>query len=365
MNNEEFLTKIGLIVNGRLTNAAMVLLGNPDYDNRLAVPIRTMWRLYGADGLVKDYFEFRIPYITVVDRVYEKVRNLTYRYIPNRHSLNTYELPKYDVAMQRELLFNSIAHMDYTQGGRIYVDEYDDYFVVQNPGSFLPGDILTVLQPLYSAPYYRNSLLAQTMTSFNMIDTVAMGIRKVFQIQQKRLFPMPDYLFMKPDKVAVKVYGDILDENYMRILYDYPELDVETVYLLDCVQKRQKLTTDQYKILRKLRVIEGKAPNIFVSSMIAEIIDERGQYIRNKAMDEKYYMDLIISYLQQWGKGERSDFVKLIGDKLPDTLNEKQKTSKVKNILTAMRSKGIIEYSNENKRTGVWVLAKKTKDTTG
>ena len=75
-----------------------------------------------------------------------------------------------------------------------------------------------MLQPWYTAPYYRNQLLAESMVSFNMIDTVAMGIRKVFRIQQEQLFPLPDYFFMKPEKVVVRVYGKTLDENHMWML---------------------------------------------------------------------------------------------------------------------------------------------------
>ena len=58
------------------------------------------------------------------------------------------------------------------------------------------------------------------------------------------------YFFMKPDKIVVRVYGKTLDENYMRMLYDHPEFDVETVYLLDCVQKKQPLNQEQYKRFR-------------------------------------------------------------------------------------------------------------------
>jgi len=239
---------------------------------------------------------------------------------------------------------------------RIYVDEYDDFFLVQNPGTFLPGDVLTVLKPYYTAPYYRNQLLAEAMTGFNMIDTVAMGIRKVFKIQQERLFPMPDYLFMKPDKVVVKVYGKTLDENYMRMLYDHPEFDVETVYLLDCVQKKLPLTKEQYKQLRNLGAIDGKYPNVFVSAKIAEIIDERTRYTRNKAMDDKYYMDLITNYLKQFESGTKADFIKLLADKLSDVLDDKQKENKIKYYLKILSRKKEIVYSNGNRRTGVWVL---------
>ena len=361
MGDEEFLTKLRLIVDGKLTNAAMILLGDPQHDRLLGTPARVMWRLYGSDDMVKDYMEFSIPLITVVDRVYAKVRNLTYRYIPNRRSLQTYDILKYDTNLQRELLYNSIAHMDYTQGGRIYVDEYEDYFLVQNPGTFLPGDVPTVLRPWYTSPYYRNQLLAESMTSFNMIDTVAMGIRKVFRIQQERLFPMPDYFFMKPDKVVVRVYGKTLDENYMRMLYDHPEFDIETVYLLDQVQKKIPLGKEQYKHLRSIGTIEGKIPNVYVSSLIAEIVDERAQYIKNKGQSDQFYKQMIIDYLKQWGKGTKKDFMELLGEKLPDVLSDKQKDDKIRNMLALLRREGRILNTSQSRRSAVWELTASAK----
>jgi ATP-dependent DNA helicase RecG len=361
MSDEEFLTKLGLVINGRLTNAAMILLGNPHNDRLLGTPARVMWRLYGSDDIVKDYMEFNIPFITVVDRVYAKMRNLTYRYIPNRNSLQTYDIPRYDTNLQRELLFNSIAHMDYTQGGRIYVDEYEDYFLVQNPGTFLPGDVKTVLQSWYTSPYYRNQLLAESMTGFNMIDTVAMGIRKVFKIQQERLFPMPDYFFMKPDKVVVRVYGKSLDENYMRMLYDHPEFDIETVYLLDRVQKKLPLEKNQYKHLRSIGTIEGKIPNVYVSSLVAEIVDKRAQYIKNKGQSDSFYKQMIINYLKTWDKGTKRDFLRLLGEKLPDVLSDKQKDDKIRNLLSFLRREGKIINVSPNRRSAIWELTESAK----
>jgi ATP-dependent DNA helicase RecG len=237
MSDEDFLTKQKLIIGNKLTNAAMVLLGNSKFDYMMDTPPRIMWRLYGSDNSVKDYTEFTIPYIFVVDNVYAKVRNLKYRYMLNLLTLFPKETSKYDASLLRELLNNSIAHSDYTVGMRIYLDEYEDQIIISNAGSFLPGDIEPVLRPSYTAPYYRNQLLAETMAKFNMIDTVQMGIQKVFRIQKARYFPLPDYDLTMRQKVAVKVYGKVLDENYSRVLFNHPEFDLETVYLIDKVQK--------------------------------------------------------------------------------------------------------------------------------
>jgi ATP-dependent DNA helicase RecG len=361
LNDEEFLTKLKLIVDGKLTNAAMVLLGNPDHDNLLNTPARVMWRLYGSNNIVKDYMEFNVPFITVVDKIYTKIRNLVYRYMPNQMTLFLTETQQYDASLLRELLNNCIAHQDYTLGGRIYLDEFEDTLTISNSGSFLPGNIREVLKPGYTAPYYRNQLLADAMAKFNMIDTVQMGIRKVFDIQRNRYFPMPDYDLSTPQKVAVTVYGKVLDENYTRLLFGRSDLDLDTVFLLDRVQKKLPLEKEQYRSLKKSGIIEGKIPNVYVSAKIAEIVDDKVQYTKNKAMDDKYYMDLIISYLGQFGSGTKADFIGLLSDKLSDVLDEVQKDNKVRYFLTAMHKNGLIERTTTNKRTSAWRLTKSKK----
>ena len=96
MSDEEFLTKIKLMRDGKITNAAMILLGNRDYDMLFESAPTMMWRLYGADGDLKDYTIFTIPFITVADQVFAKIRNLTYRYMPNQLSLFPKETQQYD-----------------------------------------------------------------------------------------------------------------------------------------------------------------------------------------------------------------------------------------------------------------------------
>jgi ATP-dependent DNA helicase RecG len=192
-----------------------------------------------------------------------------------------------------------------------------------------------------------------------MIDTVQMGICKVFNIQRSRYFPMPDYELGTPQKVAVKVYGKILDENYTRLLFGHDDLAIDTVFLLDRIQKRLPLEKAQYQELRRAELIEGKIPNVFVSAKVAAIVDGKEQYTKNKALDDKYYTDLIIAHLRNFGSGTKADIMKLLGDKLSDTLDEKQKENKVRYFLTSLHRKEVIERTSDNRRTGAWQLAKK------
>ena len=359
MNDLDFLTKLKLMVNGKLTHAAMLLLGNSDYDYLFNAPPEIMWRLYGADGSDKDYEVFKIPFITVVDKVFSKIRNLTYRYMPNQLTLFPTETQQYDLWMLRELLNNCIVHTDYRMGNRIYVNEFEDKIEFANPGGFLPGTIESVLKAGYNPPFYRNQLLAEAMAGFRMIDTAAMGIRKVFRILRDKYFPLPDYIF-EQNKVSVVVYGKLLNENYSRVLFlnrDNPDFDLNAVFLIDQVQKKLPISKEAVQHLRSLKVIEGKFPNIFISATVAGALDKRAQYIKNKGFDDAYYRQLVIDYLKKFNRASRKDIRGLLFDKLPDVLDEKQKENKIRNLLYDMKKRGIIEKAIPEQRLSDWVLS--------
>ena len=361
MSDDIFLRKLKLIIDDKITNAAMLLLGDEDYDYLFKTTPETSWRTYDSKGDVSDYEIFKIPYITLSDRLFKKIRNLTYRYMPNQLTLFPKETRQYDMWLLRELLNNCIAHSEYTLGGRIYLNEFEDRIILSNPGTFLPGKIEPILNPGYNPPFYRNQLLAETMVKLNMIDSQATGIRRVFRIQKERYFPLPDYDLSNRQQVKVCIYGKILDENYSQILFNNPNFDLETVFLIDCIQKGVKIDKEALKYLRKLNVIEGKMPNVFLSATISETLGEKDRYVKNKAFDDQYYRDLIVKYLEKYGSAKKKDIQMLLWDKLPSIMDDKQKKDKIRNLLTSMRKKEIIKTNSENQQKSFWILVDKIK----
>ena len=106
-------------------------------------------------------------------------------------------------------------------------------------------------------------------------------------------------------------------------------------------------------------MIEGKAPNIFLSATISETIGEKDRYVKNKAFDDQYYKDLIVKYLEQYGSAKKKDIRTLLWDKLPEIMEDKQKEDKVRNLLSSMRKKGIITTSSKKQQKSSWILVNK------
>ncbi|MBQ2622507.1 MAG: putative DNA binding domain-containing protein [Bacilli bacterium] len=356
MDDETFLTKLRLIRDGQISRAAMVLLGNPEHSHLLDRPPSVMWRLFGANGQNRGYEIFEIPFINVIDKVFQKIQNLTYRYMPNQQSLFPIETLQYDQPLFYELFNNCLAHQDYTRGARIYIDEYEDRLVFTNPGTFIPQTIRNVLNPSYAPPFYRNQLLAETMMNMGMIDTASMGIRRVFNIQRKKYFPLPDYDILK-DQVVVTIYGKILNIDYTQLLFDFPDISLDIIFLLDRVQKGKELTNEEIRLLRKHKLIEGKKPNLIITSKVAESLGAQAEYIKNRGFNDQYFSDMIVEYLKQYHQATREDIRKLLLSKLPDVLSSEQKENKIKNLIQKLRlDKKIEKRYSEKPKKAYWVL---------
>lgn len=67
---------------------------------------------------------------------------------------------------------------------------------------------------------------------------------------------------------------------------------------------------------------------------------------------------MIVKYLKQWKKAKKKDIKNLLWDKLPEGLDDKQKESKIRNLLTALRTAGIITTDSDNQQKSSWILVK-------
>ncbi|MCL2073725.1 MAG: putative DNA binding domain-containing protein [Marinilabiliaceae bacterium] len=345
-DNTTFLNKAKLTINGKITNTAMILLGKDEsehYINPSVAKIR--WLLRTLTNQDKDFEIFGMPLILTVDDVLVKIRNLKYRYLRDG-TLFPHEMLRYEPFSIRELLNNAIAHQDYTKSARINLVEFeDDHLVFTNYGTFIPESVESVVLKDAPEEYYRNLFLVEAMKNLNMIDTQGGGIRKIFNYQRKRFFPMPDYDF-NDGKVKVTLTGKIIDENFAKILINNPELNLEDIITLDKVQKNIDIEEAQFLYLRKNKFIEGRKPKIYLSYKVikpTENEDLMADYVKNKSFDDEYFKKLIVEYIKKQGKTSRKAINKLIIPKLSAVLDEEQKKNKITNFLSTLRMQGKIK----------------------
>lgn len=341
-DDETFLNKIKVAVNGRLTRAALILLGKQESTHHVApAQPRMTWILKDDKNIEKDYRHYDPPFLLAVDDLLENIRNLTVRYLPDG-TLFPINVTQYDPWVMRETLHNCIAHQDYRKAGRIIVVEQPDSLLFTNLGTFYPGSIEEVVVRDSPQEYSANPLLAQAMVSLNMIDTIGSGIKRTFRIQRDRNFPMPTYDFSEPERVKVRLIGQILDPNYTRMLMSQNTLDLLDVIALDKVQKGLPITEEEVKSLRNKKLIEGRKPNVHVSADVAKATDTMVDYLRKRGIDKDYCQKMVVELLQMQGDASRAEIESLLLAKLSDALDEEQKKNFIQNLLQAMRRDGIL-----------------------
>jgi ATP-dependent DNA helicase RecG len=174
---------------------------------------------------------------------------------------------------------------------------------------FLPGKVERLLTQDQSPEQCRNPCLTQAMVALKLIDTVGSGIRRMFIEQRKRFFPLPDYVIeAEQQRVEVRITGRILGEQYTHALMQQPDLSLMDVFLLDKVQKRLPISTQDARALRARKLIEGRTPNLHVSAKVAQVMGEQAQHTLNKGLDSTYYRELVLQHLRNfighWGTGD-------------------------------------------------------------
>ena len=343
-SDEVFLNKAKLTINGKMTNAAILLLGKPEslhYINHIG---EIVWRLAGMDNVGQV---FTIPFLLTTTEVMHKIRNYPFKLFP-KNSFLPGEGMKYDSEVILEALHNSIAHQNYLENQRIIVIERENELEFRNCGGFFDGTYEDYITGERIPRKYRNQFLAQAMANIKMIDTEGFGIHKMFVSQKERWLPMPDYDKSDNDNVVLTLPGNVIDENYSLMLLENTNIDLTTAVLLDKVQKGKPISENAVKMLRKEKLIEGRKPHLYVSKYIAKATDKQVEYTLKKGFNDAECQEWIIKALNDHKVLSRKQINELLWNKLPINFTEDQKMAKIKNLLYKMHKNNTI-YLDENR----------------
>ena len=336
---ETFLSKCGIMKNGGITRAAIILLGKYESAFKLRPAVaQVTWTRRDEKQEVVDYEHFTVPFILTVDEILSKIENLTMREMPGG-TLFPDTMKQYDDYTIREALHNCIAHQDYTMQQRINFVENPTYLYYSNAGSFIPGTLENALTNEEPQAYFRNECLCRAMVDFNMIDTVSRGIKKMFNEQWRRHFPMPDYeIDAKNRKVSVRIYGNEINEQYTNLLKTNKSLTLWDCISLDAIQKGRTIHEDIAQDLLNRGLIEGEAPNYTISLGIAKATRQLQGYTKQKGLDKEKIKQMILQYLKNAGTdgAKRDSIYEYIKDVMPQVKTHEQQLRLLGDILSAL-----------------------------
>ena len=188
-STKDVLESLGLLDdNGNLKNAAVLLFGkNPQKFFPSAVFKIGRFGKDEADLMFQDVIEGNV--IQMADRVMEALQ-AKYLVSPVRfEGMQRYETLEIPKEAMREILYNALAHKDYT-GPDIQMHVYNDHIELWNEGELPSGYDEKMLYGKHSSKP-RNRNIANTMFKAGFIDTWGRGFIKIREGFEGAGMPMP------------------------------------------------------------------------------------------------------------------------------------------------------------------------------
>ncbi len=207
----EILLKINLLVEGKLTNAAIVLFGKDPqkyFTNALVRVLKFKNEVSVSDRRIAGNL-FR-----QAEEAEEAIKNSLNVKFEIKGKLTRDEIWDYPLEAIREALINSIVHRDYFKYGiQTQIKIFDDKIWFFNPGELFGGMTIEKLtQPHPSST--RNPLIAEMFFKAGLVEVHGSGIRQMMKSLKSAGLPEPDF---KEEFAGFSVYmmKNIYDREYL------------------------------------------------------------------------------------------------------------------------------------------------------
>ena len=169
-SNESLLEKLSLFKNKRITNTAILLLGNGKAISRYFPNSEFIfeWR----SDINEIDFDFRKTwrnaFLNIYNEIWEAVNSRNTR-VPFRQGFFEKDIWSFDEYSIREAVLNAFAHREYKNRTEpVFLKLSPERFSIKSPGGFLPG--VTPENILFVEGKWRNRFLMETLERIGLVS---------------------------------------------------------------------------------------------------------------------------------------------------------------------------------------------------
>jgi ATP-dependent DNA helicase RecG len=178
LHDHDFLASLGLIVNGLLTTAGLLLIGK-EASIRQHLPHYHWIHLRMRDDTeYSDKAEGRDPLIIALSKITDRIMAENPVTTIN-YGMFHFEYRRYPEIVLREALMNALSHADYRINSPIMVKQYLGRLEISNPGGFIGG--ITPQNILHHPPVARNPKLVEALTKLRLVNRSNLGISRMYK----------------------------------------------------------------------------------------------------------------------------------------------------------------------------------------
>lgn len=355
ISNEQALSDLKLIRNGKITNAAILLVGKESSIEQY-FPQAKVFLEYRKTEAQVEYNNRKVfgqPFYILIDQLWNAI-NEKNESIPVREGSYIFDIPYFNEMVIREIVNNAFAHRDYRKNSEIVIKLYPTKMEIINAGGFPQGVTLENLLTVPSTP--RNRLLSDVLSKTGIVERSGQGIDKIFLYTLAEGKPEPNYSYSDDFFVTAILYATIKDlgfamfvQSIQNELADDEKLSVFEVLALCKVRDGEHKNIDK-KIAIKLEhknCIEkhGKTNAQFYTlpRRYYEMTGKEADYSMLVDWNVEQFLAVLSPYLVKYKKAKKADIVKIVGDHI----TEKQ----LRSYLSKLRKEGIIKTEGSKRYT--------------
>ena len=345
------LSDLKLIVDNRITNAAVLLVGKEEIIERIYPQSKVMLEYRNTESQIhfdsrKSYGQ---PFFLLIDELWEEI-NRRNGSVPVRKGPYIFDIPFFNEDVIREIVNNAFSHRNYRFGSEIIIKQYPLKFTIINGGGFPHGVSVDNLLTTPSTP--RNRLLADVLSKTGIVERSGQGIDKIFLYTLSEGKPEPDYSQTDDFNVTATLSASVKDPGFALYvqgiqdsLPDDNKLTVFDVLALCEIRDGAKRPSDKeiaWK-LEKLGLIEkhGKtnAQYYILPRKYYELSGDLAGYSLKTDWDINQMWAVLCPFLQKYGKAKRGEINKLLGSHISD--------KQFRNFIDELKAKGFIRTEGE------------------
>ena len=346
----------------RLTVAGLLFVGKEKSIQRLLPQAEVIYLHYSADNL-EEYdarLDMKLPLINVIDKLTERIR--AYSKIENiQVGLFRLEVEDFPEKVFQEALLNALSHRDYQSNAAVYVKQYPDRIVIENPGVFLDGITENNIITHPSVP--RNKLIAETLQNLKYVQRTGQGVDIIFKEMISMGKPYPKYKSFN-DAVSLTIFSTIDHTEFIKFITEVQEKNsrimplAEMMILRDLMDNRkeplsmlagtiQKSLDETKRSCNELindGLIEIVGKEYMLTAKVYEALKSDVEYTRDKTIQYIKAKNMILEYLQSNKSNSR-----ITSAKIQEMCGFTKQQAR--GVIDKMRGEGLLKIHNHGKKS--------------
>lgn len=300
----------------KLTVAGLLFVGKEASIQRLLPQAEVIYLHYSSDN-PEEYdarLDMKLPLISVIDKLTERVQ--AYSKIENvQVGLFRLEVDEFPERVFQEALLNALSHRDYQSNAAVYVKQYPDRIVIENPGGFLDGINENNIITHPSVP--RNKLIAETLQNLKYVQRTGQGVDIIFKDMVSMGKPYPRYESYN-DAVSLTIFSAIDNTEFVKFITEVQDKNSrimplsEMMILRNLMDNRKEPLSALAVTVQKSLDETKKSCNELINSGLIEIVGKEYmltakvyealksvvEYTRDKTIQYIKAKNMILEYLQ-------------------------------------------------------------------